>query len=284
MDLKSRMLCLAISVIIILFFTGSDKIRAETPGKTEGKTLNQTTSGNQKEPNSVGSYIFISEKNLFHPERKDFPIQPASQEGNKPAMRPQITLYGIVITKDYQSASMAVAGRPLKKGEREIMNFKVGDTIVEYKLTKILPDRIVMEGTGDSFEVLLYDSKTAKRRGDVKTANKPVTVTNPIVSQPRSPQIQAPTKEVPKTSPKPAHETSPSYQTTSEKTTELIKGMQGSPTEEAPQMPVKVEPPMKPTPIPPSSIPAPSVVTPPMSPTPVPVPPMRRVPRSRNPN
>jgi len=264
MSLKSRMLCLAISVIITLFFAGSDKTRAQTPGKTEVKTLNQTTSGNQKEPNSIGSYIFISEKNLFHPDRKDFPIQPLAQEGKKPAMRPQITLYGIVITEDYQSASMAVAGRPLKKGEREIMNFKVGDTVGEYKLTKILPDRIVIEGTGDSFEVLLYDSKTAKRRGDVKTDNRPVTVTNPIVSQPRSSQIQTPTKEVPKTAPGP----NPTM-------------TEGSPTREAPQMPMTVEPPMKPTPIPPSSIPAPSVGTSPMNPTPVPVPPMRRVPRSR---
>jgi hypothetical protein len=95
-----KILCLLIFVTVFLFFSWGDEIRAETPGKTgvkaedqtENQTENQTISGDQKEPTSVESYIFISEKNLFHPERKDFPIQPSPQEGKKTVVRPQITL------------------------------------------------------------------------------------------------------------------------------------------------------------------------------------------------
>jgi hypothetical protein len=130
----------------------------------------------QRNPTSIQSYISISEKNIFSPERKEFPIFGA--DSTKPMVRPQVVLYGVTISGDYKAASIVNPGRPLTKGERELMTVKIGDPIGEYKLTKILPDRITLEGAGDIFEFLLYDPKAPKRRMGVKTENRPATVTS----------------------------------------------------------------------------------------------------------
>jgi len=44
------------------------------------------------------------------------------------------------------------------------MTLRLGERIGEYKLTKVLSDRITLEAGGDTFEVLLYDPKAPKRR------------------------------------------------------------------------------------------------------------------------
>ncbi len=74
-------------------------------------------------------------------------------------------LSGVVISDDYQAASVSSPGRVLRKGERETMTLKLGDKIGEYKLAKIGNDRITMETAGDSFEVLLHDPKKTKAKG-----------------------------------------------------------------------------------------------------------------------
>ena len=103
----------------------------------------------------------IAVKNIFSPDRKDFPVQ--SSETRK-IVRPQIILYGTTIGDEYQFASIVNSGRSLLRGERETMSLKVGDKVGDYKLAKVLPDRSVMEGAEDSFEVLLHDAKAPKKR------------------------------------------------------------------------------------------------------------------------
>jgi hypothetical protein len=93
-------------------------------------------------------------------------------------VRPQIILYGVTISRDYQAASVANPGRPLQKGERETFTVRRGERIGEYKLVKILSDRVTLEAEGDTFEVLLYDQSMAKRRSDVRTESKPATITS----------------------------------------------------------------------------------------------------------
>ena len=132
----------------------------------------------------------IAAKNIFSPDRKDFPVQ--SSEARK-IVRPQVILYGTTIGDDYQFASIVNPGRPLLRGERETMSLKVGDKVGDYKLAKVLPDRIVMEGIEDSFEVLLHDAKAPKKRTEVRTESKPAAVTSTL------PTVPAP--EAPKTTP-----------------------------------------------------------------------------------
>ena len=138
--------------------------RLENPSKTEVLAV-------KEESKSVQSYSIIAEKNIFNPERKDFlSLGLNSAEQPRQIARPQMILSGVVISDDYQSASVTSPGRPLKKGERETMTLKPGDRIGEYKLAKIEADRIIMKAAWDSFEILLYDPKKPKARVEVKTA------------------------------------------------------------------------------------------------------------------
>ena len=151
---------------------GSGKDLAQRPDvKLENKDKTEALAVKEK-PESLQSFRMIAEKNIFNPERKEFP-PPAllSAEQPKPVVRPQVILSGVIISENYQAASVSSPGRPLRKGEREAMTLKVGDRIGEYKLAKIADDRITMEAAGDSFEVLLYDSKKPKTRVEVKAVD-----------------------------------------------------------------------------------------------------------------
>ena len=126
-------------------------------------------------------YVFIAQKNIFNPERKDFPVIPSGQ--NNATVRPQVILYGVAVADAYRAASISNPGRPLMKGEREIVSLRVGEKIGGYTLSKILPDRITLEGTNDSFDVLLYDPTKPKKRTLIQTENKPAaSVTTPFPS------------------------------------------------------------------------------------------------------
>jgi type II secretory pathway component PulC len=149
----------------------------ETVKKSAAKSENLSAVGTNKELTSLRSFVVISEKNIFSPERKDFPVL-ATVEKSNPVTRPQVILNGVTIAGDFQAASLVNPGRPLRKGERETITLKVGEKIGGYKLSKIQPDRITMESNGDSFEVLLYDSRNPKKRTEVKTEAKPATVTS----------------------------------------------------------------------------------------------------------
>jgi hypothetical protein len=137
----------------------------ERPGKRR-KTASISDPGGQKEPPSIKSYIFIAEKNIFSPERKEFSLLtgPGGGGGKKPLVRPQVILYGVTISDNYRVASIVSPGRPLKKGEREMISLKVGDPVGEYKIAKILSDRITLQAEEDSFDVLLYDA-SCQRKG-----------------------------------------------------------------------------------------------------------------------
>jgi hypothetical protein len=156
-------------------FVPEKKVVKKLQSNPEGKPEVPSTTGVEKDPTSVKSYIAIAEKNIFSPERKDFP--PPGGNGKKGLVRPQVVLYGVTILGDYQAASISNPGRPLLKGERETFSVKPGERIGDYKLTKILSDRITLEAEGDSFEVLLYDSKAPKKRTDVRTEVKPAATT-----------------------------------------------------------------------------------------------------------
>ena len=120
------------------------------------------------------AYGIIAEKNIFNPERKDFPSLPhAVAELPKQAVRPQVILSGVVISDSYQAASVSSPGRLLRKGERETITLKLGDKIEQYKLARIGYDRITMETAGDSFEVLLHDPRKPRTKVEVRTGIQP---------------------------------------------------------------------------------------------------------------
>lgn len=179
-------------------------IKREVPKKPETRTETPPAAVVPAETTSRETYRSISEKNIFHPERQEFPVTGAEQA--KSSARPQITLYGVIVAGEYQSATIVNPGRPAVKGEREAKTVKVGDRIGDYKVAKIQEDRIVMESAGgDSFEVLLYDPNFPKRRVEVKAPGQPVAVTSstggpsPAPGSPTSSVPAAPPRTVPMT-------------------------------------------------------------------------------------
>ncbi len=192
MTLRYGVLCLlAVFIAIILFLKNYETWtrpiefipEKEATKKSGTRIENPSPIAGQGEPTTIASYILIAEKNLFNPERKDFPVvkppsAPVSEAVKKPPVRPKIILYGVTMAGDYRAASLVNQGRPLQKGERETLTVKLGERIGEYKLANITPDRIKLEAEGDSFEVLLYDSTTPKKRMDVRTEVKPATITS----------------------------------------------------------------------------------------------------------
>ena len=158
---------------------------------------------------SAEPYTSIAEKNIFSPERKDFPIPGGT---NKPIVRPQVVLYGVTIAGDYQAASVSNPGRPLQKGERETFTVRVGEKIGDYKVANISSDRITLEAEADRFEVLLYDSRTPKKRVEIKTETKPATITStaPAPTAPTTPTTPASATATPSTPPVSAQAPTPS--------------------------------------------------------------------------
>ena len=181
--------------------------RKDTGRKVEGRPELSAGTAAPKESVPREAFNVIAEKNIFNPDRQEFSIAAAGAAA-KPVTRPQIALYGVVIVGPYESATIVNPGRPLQKGERETKTIKVGESVGDYKLAKILPDRIVMEGGEDSFEVLLYDPRSPKRRLEVRTPAAPAAVTSaspsatpPGVPQPSPPAMAMPSSPAPGVTP-----------------------------------------------------------------------------------
>ena len=146
----------------------------------------------------ASSMTIIAEKNIFHPERREFVSLNPEQPKATPMNRPQLQLQGILITDEVQKASLILQGKSLPKGEKATKTLNLGDQIGEYKLAKILPDRIILEAPGDVYEVFLYDLKSPKKRREIRTPTRP---TEPIRSSPGEPVPT--TKTPPPTAPTP---------------------------------------------------------------------------------
>ncbi len=161
--------------------------------KPDASQSNPSPQSAQDEKAMLSSIVLISEKNPFHPDRKEFPIgSQESSETRKPVVRPQVTLYGVMIAGEYRSASISYP-RTLRKGEREVFTVRVGDKVGDYQISKILEDRIGLEAPGDSFEVLLYDARAPKKRIEARTINRPTTIINTLTGEAKP---ETPPKEV----------------------------------------------------------------------------------------
>lgn len=176
-------------------------IKREVPKKPETRMETLPAGAAPAETIPREAYKSIAEKNIFHPERQEFPVMGAEQ--SKPSGRPQIALYGVIVAGEFQSATIVSPGKPLVKGEREAKTVKLGDRIGDYKVAKIQEDRIVMESAEESFEVLLYDPNAPKKRIEVKTPVQPVAITSsaggpsPAPGTPASPASVAPPRTPP---------------------------------------------------------------------------------------
>lgn len=176
-----------------------EKSSTQESGESSERKPDSSPPMARSKESSEKPYTFLVEKNIFSPERKEFPmfLAPSGPAQKPPLVRPQVILYGVTLAGEYQSASIAQQGRPLRKGEREMITLKLGEKIGDYKLTKILPDRIVFETEEDRFEVLLYDATKPKPRAAIRTETKPATITSSLPSPtPATPQPSTPLPQV----------------------------------------------------------------------------------------
>jgi hypothetical protein len=244
-----------------------------------------------KESPPAGSLQPIVEKNIFSPERKDFPPLPAGPGTSiTQKVRPQVILYGITLAGDYQSASLVNPERNIKKGERELITVKVGERIGDYKVSKIFSDKITLESEGDHFEVLLYDPKMPKKRMDVRKETRPTTVTSTVASSTAAAEEVKRESGAPKESIAPSTTPAPIGPSRRPFRREGVQEKK-DPSQER-ETPAPVTPPITPsspqgssltaTPVPAPITPTP--IPPPFGPTPIPIPPGMGNPLPRPPN
>jgi hypothetical protein len=138
----------------------------------------------KKEVPAPAQFRTISDKNIFSPDRKEFPI-PLLTEVKKPPVRPNVQLFGVAIGEEFQSAIISNPTRRADRGERETITVRQGDRVGEYMVAKILTDRITLESSGDSFGLLLYDPTKQKRRQVVSPTPSPPPVPTPSPMPPR---------------------------------------------------------------------------------------------------
>jgi hypothetical protein len=157
----------------------------ETAGSKQKTMLAMSSSpAGKKEMPAPAVFQSVSDKNIFSPDRKEFPVALAKPEIRKPPVRPNLQLFGVAVGPEFRSAMINNPTRRADRGERETITVREGDRVGEYKVATITEDRITLESSGDSFDLLLYDPAKQKKRPAVAptTTPPPPTPTPPSVS------------------------------------------------------------------------------------------------------
>ena len=193
--MTKKFLLINVSLILIVFFLAVENYDEWTKpapvGKESASSRQRTTAASSqtsaagKEAPAPAQFRLISDKNIFSPDRKEFPI-PLLSEVKKPPVRPNLQLFGVVIGEGFHSAVINNPTRRADRGERETMTVKEGEKVGEYTVAKVLPDRITLESSGDTFDVLLYDPTKQKRKPVVTPAPSPPAVSpgSPVPPRP----------------------------------------------------------------------------------------------------
>jgi type II secretory pathway component PulC len=116
-------------------------------------------------------YAVVSEQNLFHPERKI----PPEKKDEKAIPRPEVVLYGIMITGDTSIAFVEDKKAPYStpgRGKRQ-MALKKGDTLNGYILREIEANRIVLVKGEDKIVVMLDDNMDRRKSGETQMPQAP---------------------------------------------------------------------------------------------------------------
>jgi hypothetical protein len=128
----------------------------------------------------MSEYSLISEKNLFHPDRK-FEDVTSGKSGLVLKERPHIVLYGIIRKEGLRIALVEDKENPRNtpgRGNRHIP-LRVGDEVSGYRVAQIRDDAIVLmdeeeryEYRMDEFTSLKHRTDAAKKKADKKDEKK----------------------------------------------------------------------------------------------------------------
>lgn len=180
----------------------------ETAGSQQ-KTMLAVSSfpAGKKELSTPAAFQSVSDKNIFSPDRKEFPVALVKPEIRKPPVRPDLQLFGVAVGPEFRSAMINNPTRRADPGGRETITVREGDRVGEYKVTKITEDRLMLESSSDSFDLLLYDpTKPMKRPVGAPTKSPPPptpTSPRPAVAATTTPPLPTPVPpSVPTTPPR----------------------------------------------------------------------------------
>jgi hypothetical protein len=116
---------------------------------------------------AAGDYALISDQNLFHPERKIPPEKPSE----KAVPRPEVFLYGTLITSEGSFAFVEDRKAPSPAGGRDKRQrtLQKGASLAGYLLGEIEADRIVLV-KGDERVVVMLNDREKRRAGEASAS------------------------------------------------------------------------------------------------------------------
>jgi hypothetical protein len=186
---------LLIGISIFLFFSLdypllNKKIKA---GILENKeALLQNEGKNTAAGIAYPDFASVFENNLFHPGRK---IPPENKDGKAAIPRPDLILYGTLITDDLRIAYIEdrkIAHSTSGRGKRQTQ-LKMGEGISGYILKEVEPNRIVLV-KGEERIIVVLDDKEKKRATEPSVPSAYKTTSS---SMPSSPPAFTSAKPVP---------------------------------------------------------------------------------------
>jgi len=140
---------------------------------------------------------FISEKNLFRPDRKDWVMDDATALGQKDKgpkkERPKLQLFGTIIIGDQKKAIIRMPQPAKGMANKEIYN--PGDYIGEYVLQEVEEKRAVLDYYGEKVTLLLNEGKDHPKGEKTEIAAAEAPAPRPAVPQAGKEQQVSPDKE-----------------------------------------------------------------------------------------
>ncbi len=177
--------------LVVLPFLNMDiKMPASRPILTT--VVNKAKTAQLINPAAV-DYTLISEQNLFHPERKI----PPEKTVEKVVPRPEIVLYGTVLTNDVSIAYIEDKKAPRTtpgRGKRQIAAEK-GYNMNGYILQQIYPDSIVFVKGDDRILIRWED---CEKRRDMEMTKLPMAAGEIPASPPQAASAASKTVQQPK--------------------------------------------------------------------------------------
>jgi len=114
-------------------------------------------------PLPSSSYAIIADNNLFNPER-NIPLEQKTAGDQQPLPKPDVVLYGTIITDTLRFAYLEDLKAPRTttgRGRRQTV-MKIGDSLSGFVLKEIDPDKIVMVKGDEKITVRIHESRKQK--------------------------------------------------------------------------------------------------------------------------
>ena len=134
------------------------------------------------------TYGPILEKNIFSPERKEYlPPPEAGPEVKQEATELEIpgkkvVLYGVILMDGYKKALVTNLDRKAK--EREVVWIEEGQSLGNFRVSRIEKTKVVVQGNNQEYEISLYAEDKPARTNVPVDAGKPTVITATGAAQP----------------------------------------------------------------------------------------------------